>query len=415
VNWGGNVTFSAADYAAPTSVEELQELVARSDLVRALGTRHSFSTVADTLGTMVSTHRLRPPIELDEQARVAAVPAGATFAEITTELHERGWALHNLGSLPHISVAGACATGTHGSGNALGNLSTAAVAVELVRADGELVRSARGEPDFPGSVLALGCVGVMTRLWLRIEETFDVRQEVYVASPADRVVQQVDDIFGAAYSVSVFSSFGDPATVDSIWFKSRIGSSDRTDLGALTGGTAARVDVHPIADQDPAASTPQRGLAGPWHERLPHFRSNFVPSSGHEIQSEFLMPRTAAGEVLEALAAIGPDVREALQVFEMRTIAADDLWLSPSFGRDSVAAHFTWHPAPELVSPALELVEQTLAPFDPRPHWGKVFAGWDRARMEASYPELDRFRALRDVADPDRHFGSDFVTRLFGD
>jgi xylitol oxidase len=414
-NWGGNLVFTATEHVAPADVEELQELVAHSRRIRAVGTRHSFSPVADTPGTMVSTQRLAPPIEVDEAARVAVVPAGATFAQIAPVLHQRGWALHNLGSLPHISVAGACATGTHGSGNTLGNLSTAVVAVEFIRADGELVRSARGEPDFPGTVLALGCLGVMTRLWLRVEETFDVRQEVYLGSPSARVVQQIDDILAAAYSVSVFSSFADPGSVDSVWFKSRLDAGDDPDLGRLTGGTAASVDVHPIADQDPGASTPQGRVPGPWHERLPHFRSGFVPSSGHEIQSEFLMPRAAAGEVLEALTAIGPALRGALQVFEMRTIAADDLWLSPSFDRDSVAAHFTWHPTPEPVAEALELVEATLAPFDPRPHWGKVFTGWDRARLEEIYPRLSRFRTLRETHDPDRHFGNGFVARLLGD
>ena len=209
-NWGGNVTFSAAEQAVPSTLEELQELVARTPRIRAVGTRHSFSTVADTVGTMVSTQGIEQTIEVDEQARVAVVPAGATFAEVARVLHGQGWALHNLGSLPHISVAGACATGTHGSGNTLGNLATAVVGIELVRADGELVRSSRGEPDFPGSVLALGCLGVVTRLWLRIEPTFEVRQQVFTGTPATRVIDRIEEILAATYSVSVFSSFQDP-------------------------------------------------------------------------------------------------------------------------------------------------------------------------------------------------------------
>ena len=414
-NWGGNVTFAAVEQAAPASVEELQELVARSRRVRAVGTLHSFSTIADTPGTQVSTRLLQPPIEVDEASGVAVVPASATFAQVAPELHRRGWALHNLGSLPHISVGGASATGTHGSGDTLGNLSTAVVGVEMVRADGELVRSMRGEPDFPGLVLALGCLGVMTRLWLRIQPSFDVSQQVCVDSPTDTVVAHLDEILAAAYSVSVFSSFRRPGSVDTIWFKSRLDAPNDSDPGGLTHGTPSDVDLNPVAGQDPRAATPQRGVPGPWHERLPHFQSGFVPSSGHEIQTEFLMPRSAAPDVLATLESIGPDIRDALQVFEMRTIAADDLWLGPSFGRDSVAAHFTWHPSPELVAPALERVEDALAPFDPRPHWGKVFTGWDPARLEATYPQLGPFRALRDAADPGRKFGNDFVAALLGD
>jgi xylitol oxidase len=414
-NWGGNLTFTAADHAAPATVAELQELVARTPQLRALGTRHSFSTVADTTGTLVSTRRLELPIEIDERARVAVVPGGSTYAEVSTELHRHGWALHNMGSLPHISVAGACATGTHGSGNLLGNLATAVVAVELVRADGELVRCERGEPDFPGSVLALGCLGVVTRLWLRLEPAYDVSQEVFTDTAMTRVVERIQEILAAAYSVSVFSSFRDQQSVEMIWFKSRLDATlVEADPAALVGGSAAQEDLHPVVGFDPSAATPQRGMPGPWHERLPHFRSGFTPSAGHEIQSEFLLPRGVAGQVLDALNAIAPGFAPALQVFEMRTVAADDLWLSPSHERDSVAAHFTWHPSRELVAPALELVQVALAPFDPRPHWGKVFTGWDTGRVQAAYPGLPQFRDLRNRLDPERHFGNDFVVGLLG-
>ena len=382
--------------------------------MRALGTAHSFSTVADTTGTLISTGALKPPIEVLPDERVAAVPAGATYAEVATALHREGWALHNLGSLPHISVGGACSTGTHGSGNRLGNLSTAVVGVELVRADGELVRATVEDPDFPGMVLALGCLGVMTRLWLRIEPTFDVRQQVFADLRRDLVVDRVQEIFDAAYSVSIFSSFGDPAVVDTIWFKERTDQPDHGGPEALLATKPADEPLHPIRGQDPAAATEQGGVPGAWYERLPHFRMGFTPSAGHELQTEFLMPREVAGEVIEALFGLGPVLPGALQVFEMRTIAGDDLWLSPSRGRDSVAAHFTWHPEWDVVRPALEQVESVLAGFDPRPHWGKVFLDRSAQEMDDLYPELPRFRALRDVMDPDRRFGNAFIEGLIG-
>jgi xylitol oxidase len=140
----------------------------------------------------------------------------------------------------------------------------------------------------------------------------------------------------------------------------------------------------------------------------------FTPSAGHELQTEFLMPREVAGQVIEALSGLGPVLPDALQVFEMRTIAGDELWLSPSRGRDSVAAHFTWHPEWELVRPALERVESVLAEFDPRPHWGKVFLDRSPQEMDGLYAELPRFRALRDAMDPDRRFGNAFVEGLIG-
>jgi len=414
VNWSGNVQFSAADQAVPTSVEELQQVVTGSARVRALGTAHSFSTVADTTGTLISTSGLKPPIEVLPEERVAVVPAGATYAEVATALHREGWALHNLGSLPHISVGGACSTGTHGSGNRLGNLSTAVVGVELVRADGELVRSAVDDADFSGMVLALGCLGVMTRLWLRIEPAFDVRQQVFTDVSRDLVVERVQEIFESAYSVSIFSSFTDPQLMESIWFKARTDGPERGGPESVLGTEPADQPQHPIRGQDTAAATEQGGVPGAWHDRLPHFRMGFTPSVGHELQSEFLMPRVVAGEVIEALHGLGPELSGALQVFEMRTIAGDDLWLSPSRGRDSVAAHFTWRPEWEIVRPALERVESVLAPFDPRPHWGKVFLDRSPQEMDGLYPELPRFRELRDAMDPDRRFGNTFVEGLIG-
>jgi xylitol oxidase len=409
-NWGGNLLYTAAAHAAPTTVEELQEVVARTHPIRALGTRHSFSTVADTPGTLVSTLALELPIEVDEQSRVAVVPGGATYAVVADELHRRGWALHNMGSLPHISVAGAGATGTHGSGNHLGNLATSVVAVELVRADGELVRFEHGDPEFPGSVLALGCLGVVTRLWLRLEPTYDVSQVVFVDNPAGRVVDRIDEVFAAAYSVSVFSSFRDRQSVDTIWFKTRLDTPAHADPADLVGGTAARADVHPVPGHDPAAATPQRGTPGPWHERLPHFRSGFTPSAGQEIQSELLLPRAAAAKVLDALSAIAAGVAPALQVFEMRTIAADDLWLSPAYERDNAALHFTWFPDTEAVLPVLTMIEERLAPFDARTHWGKVFTA-DPAAVRGQYDHLDDFLALAKTMDPTGKFRNDLLDR----
>lgn len=417
-NWAGNVTFSAADIRHPASVDELQHIVRDAAQVRAIGTGHSFNEIADTPGTIVSLRDLKPPIEVLESQSVAVVPAGATYAEVAAELHGRGWALPNLGSLPHISVGGACATGTHGSGVANGCLAADVSGVELVLADGGLVELHEGHPDFPGAVLSLGLLGVATRLWLRIEPTFDVSQEVLLDVPFAVAVERAEEILASAYSVSIFSGFGHRDTVDSVWRKHRLGGAEQrfeetaAAAQATWGGSPATVDVHPLLGLDARAATEQGGRPGPWHQRLPHFRAELTPSVGDELQSEFFLPRRHAGAALLALGERAGAIASALQVFEMRTVAADDIWLSPFRGRDTVAVHATWVSDLETVRPALRELEAALEPFDPRPHWGKVFLGFDADRMADLYPAMTQFGELADRLDPDRCFVNDYARRV---
>ena len=419
-NWAGNITFATADVRRPGSVAELQDVVRAAPSVRALGTGHSFNRIADTAGTLVSVRDLKLPIEVVESASVAIVPGGATYAAVAAALHERGWALPNLGSLPHISVAGACATGTHGSGVRNGCLSTAAVGVELVTADGELVEVHEGHPDFPGMVLSLGALGVVTRIWLRVEPTFSVSQDVLLDVPLTTATERAEEILASAYSVSIFSTFASPTVVDSVWRKQRLdadgglpaGSSSAADRGTDWGGRPADADVHPLLALDPSAATRQLGVPGPWHQRLPHFREQFTPSVGDELQSEFFLPRASAGAALTVLAERSSEFRHALQVFEMRTVAADDLWLSPFHQRDTVAVHATWVSDIEVVRPALAALEAALDPFDPRPHWGKLFLGFDADRLADLYPSAGRFRDLAERLDPERCFVNEYVQQV---
>ncbi len=416
-NWAGNVVFSASELRRPTSVEQLQEIVRDARLVRALGTGHSFSAVADTTGLLVSTADLDLTVEVDPSrsggGAVAAVPGGWTYAQVATALHEQGWGLPNLGSLPHISVAGACATGTHGSGSELGCLAASAVAVDLVRADGELVHLAAGHPDFRGAVLSLGALGVVTRLWLAVEPTYDVSQEVLLDVPVADAVGHAEQMLASATSVSLFHTFSGRPTLDSVWRKQRTDSpADKAAADWRWGGRPANEPVHPVPGQDPAATTSQLGQPGPWHERLPHFRIEFTPSVGEELQSELLLPREHAGAAIAALEEHREAIAPALQVFEMRTIAGDELWLSPCGGRDSVATHFTWVHDLDDVRPALETVERVLAPFDPRPHWGKVSLAHDAEAVRRSYPRLDDFHDLAQRLDPERCFTSAHLQRL---
>jgi xylitol oxidase len=343
-------------------------------------------------------------VEIDAAAGAVTVSAGSTYGEVGATLHRAGFALHNTGSLPHISIAGACATGTHGSGDGNGVLATAVRAVELVTADGELRTWRRGDPDFPGAVVALGALGVVTALTLDLHPTFEVRQWVYEGLPD---LADVPDALSSAYSVSLFTHWAG-AGFEQCWIKQR---ADAPAPGpSWFGATPADGPRHMIATEDPVNCTVQGGEPGPWHERLPHFRFEFKPSRGDELQSEYLVPRETLVDALRALDRIRDVIAPVLFVCEIRSIAGDDLWLSPATGRDSAALHFTWIQSTERVVPVLGELEAAIRPFGARPHWGKVFTT-DPAEVRELYPRMaDAERLVADV-DPKGKFGNAFVTR----
>ena len=405
-NWAGNVVFSTGVLHRPTSIPELQEIVARSRRVRALGAGHSFNRVADTAGALISVADLPADISIDAASATAEVPAGASYADVSRVLEARGWALPNLASLPHISIAGACCTGTHGSGVHLGCLASHAVAVEFVRADGELVRVGRGDPAFPGSVLTLGALGIMTRLRLAVVPSFAIKQTVWVDLPLASAAEHFDAIMASAYSVSMFRDWTRPGLIDAVWLKS-LSDDPAADLSTW-GARPATTALHPIPGQDPAPATEQFGNAGPWHLRLPHFSPEFAPSVGNEQQSEYFIPREYGPEALAALARL--DLARSLYVCEVRTVAADGLWLSPCRDRPSVAIHFTWINDDEAVAASVAAVETALGHLDVRPHWAKVFR-MPPERLQPHYPDLPRFRDLADRHDPGRKFGNPFLAR----
>jgi alditol oxidase len=413
-NWAGNVTFAAERLHRPGSVPELQRLVARSARVRALGTGHSFNRLADTPGDLVSVAGLPRLIEPDTARSAVTVSAGLTYGEVAVALQRGGRALRNLASLPHISVAGACATGTHGSGNGQGSLATAVSAVEMVTADGDLVTVSReADPGwFPGAVVALGALGIATRLTLDTVPTFDIRQYVYEDLPAGQVAEHFDEIVSSAYSVSLFTDWRGPR-IRQAWLKRR---ADGPDAGApgqrWMGGRLADGPRHPVPGMSPASCTEQLGVRGPWHERLPHFRLEFTPSAGDELQSEYLLPRAHATDALAALQPVAARLAPVVQISEIRTIAADEAWLSPGYQRDSAGFHFTWINDWAAVAPALALVEERLAPLRARPHWGKLF-GTSPETMHELYPRLDDFRRLMDRHDPAGKFRNDLLDRYF--
>lgn len=416
-NWSRNVDYRAARLHLPRTVEEVQRIVADSTAVRALGSRHSFNTIADTTGDLISLEQLQFPVTVDAHAMTVTAGAGMRYGELGAELQSQGYALANLASLPHISVAGAISTATHGSGNAIGNLASAVAGLTLVTADGALLSLRRGDADFAGAVVGLGSLGILISVTLDIEPRFDVAVDVFENLPWQTLLSEFDAITGAAYSVSLFTDWSG-AAVKQAWLKQRITSesprSDAATAGAFFGATPATERRHPLPGVSAEACTEQLGIAGAWIDRLPHFRLDFTPSNGAELQSEYMVPREHAGAAIAALRALGSKITPLLFVGEIRTMAADDLWLSMASGRDSVGFHFTWQPRQAEVELLLPEIEAALAPFGVRPHWGKL-STLDAAAIAALYPRHADFVALAERLDPQHVFRNEFVERtVFG-
>jgi xylitol oxidase len=409
-NWAGNYIYRAAQIHQPETIEQIQELIARRHKVKALGTRHSFNDIADSPGDLISLDRFDKILELDQERRTVTVEAGVRYGNLARWLHAQGYALHNLASLPHISVAGACATGTHGSGDRQGNLATAVSGIELVTGTGDAVVLSREQDreQFAGAVVGLGGLGVVTKLTLDVSPTFQMQQDVYENLPLAALEEHYDELTANIYSVSLFTDWRSSA-INQVWLK-RL-APDGTSVKAepeLFGAKLATTKLHPIAALSAENCTEQLGVCGPWFERLPHFRMDFTPSSGEELQSEYLIPRQHAFAALLVIEGIRDHIAPLLLISEVRTIAADNLWMSPCYKQACVAVHFTWKQDWEAVRNVLPMIEAALAPFDARPHWGKLFT-ISYARLQTLYERLPDFQKMLQHYDPEGKFRNVFL------
>jgi xylitol oxidase len=404
-NWAGTYAFRAAALHRPSTREQLREIVARAPRVRVLGSRHSFTDLADS-AELVSLEGLPADVAVDHKAGTVSCNAALKYGELAVALAGEEVALHNLASLPHISIAGAVATATHGSGDANGNLATAVRSLELVTSAGDVVTASRGEADFDGLVVGLGALGAVTRVTLDVEPGYEVRQRVFEGLSWAALLEHFDEITAAGYSVSVFTRWGED--VDQVWIKSRVTDAPEAQRGDLFGAVAATLDRHPILGLDPVNCTPQLGVPGRWSDRLPHFRMGFTPSNGEEIQSEYHVARSHAAAAIQAVHGIAGTLAPVLQVSEIRTIAADRLWMSPQYGQAGVALHFTWTREPAAVARVLVELEAALAPFEPRPHWGKLFLA-GAAALAPRYERRADFVRLAQRLDPRGAFRNDWL------
>nr|MBC9203921.1 FAD-binding protein [Paenibacillus sp. PL91] len=415
-NWAGNYKYSASELHVPENVEQIQELVARSSRIKALGTRHSFNGIADCTESLLSLHKLNRVIELDHKRNKVTVEAGIRYGDLCDYLYGCGYALHNLASLPHITIAGACSTATHGSGDRNGNLATAVHSMEVVKADGERVVFSRDQQDglLVGAVVGLGGLGVITQITLDVIPAFQMSQYVFDNLPLAQLNDHFDDIFSSAYSVSLFTDWKTDA-FNQVWLKRKI--SDYYLAGEESefyGAMHASVHRHPVPGHSAENCSEQFGIPGPWHERLPHFRMDFTPSAGEELQSEYFVPRHYAYQALCAIDRIRDYISPHLYVSEIRTIAEDNLWMSPCYKQDSVAIHFTWKADWIAVRKILPLIEEQIAPFRARPHWGKLFA-MPPIHLQSLYEKLPYFQQLLLQCDPQGKFCNAFLKKYIKD
>lgn len=405
-NWAGSHEYTAPEIEIAATVDDVRRLVARPGRVHALGTRHSFTDLPDTTGTLIDVSALAGAVAIDADARSVTVAAGTRYGVLASALHASGFALHNMGSLPHISVAGAAATGTHGSGDANPVLSTAVRALRYVGADAEVHEVRRGDRDFPALVVGLGAFGIIVEVELDIQPSFRARQDIYDRLTWDAFLDDVDAVTAAAYSVSVFTRWeGDE--VGFVWAKTRL----RTDDDAVADSI---LDGHLTLDRSPLGSgenITELGTPGPWMLRLPHFRLDREPSFGAEIQTEYFVDRADAPAALAAVRELAPVVAPHLAVSELRTAARDELWLSPAYERDVLAIHFTWLPHPGDVARLLPQLEGALAPFRARPHWGKAHA-FDAVALSRVHPRIADARAVFERLDPDGRFSNAHLERV---
>lgn len=413
-NWAGNLEYSTSKVAYPETVEQVQAAVKQADKLRALGTQHCFNKIADSPHQLLSAKKLDKILSLDTNKKTVTVEAGVRYGTLGEYLQERGFALHNLASLPHISVAGSIATATHGSGVKLGNLATAVSGLEFVTAAGEVVTLTRekdGE-QFLGAVVHLGRLGVVTKVTLDVMPTFQVTQDVYENLPFAELEKNFEAIMSAGYSVSLFTDW-QKNVISEVWVKSLVTGGQTTKAKPeLYGAKLATRNLHPIRELASENCTDQMGVPGPWHERLPHFKMNFTPSSGKELQAEYFVPFSNAVAALKAINNLGDKWIQDLFISEVRTIAADNLWMSTAYKRPSVAIHFTWKQHTDAVMKLLPIVEEQLAAFGARPHWGKLFT-IPAAQLKARYERYADFQQLMRQYDPNGKFRNEFLETNF--
>lgn len=414
-NWAGNLQFSTSHIHQPKDLEEAVSLIKKLPKLRVLGSRHSFNDIADSEQHLLSTTFLNRLVDLDKNNRKVTVEAGMKYGDLCLLLEKEGYALHNLASLPHISISGSISTGTHGSGMGNGNLSSAVSAIEFIDGNGAMVRLTReNDPSFMGAVVGLGALGMLTKVTLNIEPSYEMAQVIYKDLPIQALKDHLSEIMGAGYSVSLFTDWTSEK-INQVWVKKRANENGTIDFPSeLFGASPFEIPVHPVQSMSPESCTVQLGHTKRWFEILPHFKMEFQPSAGKELQSEYFIPIEHAFEAISSIQEMAKEISPLLFISEIRAIKADELWLSPCFQRDTIAIHTTWKQEIPEVMGILPKMEKKLAPYQARPHWAKLFS-IPPSELEKRYSKLNDFRKLMQQHDPEGKFRNSYIEKnIFG-
>ncbi len=409
-NWSGHTSFTARRYHEPTSVEEIQDIVSSSSQVRVIGSRHSFNGIADSSVDQLWLGAMNQKVIIDTLNKKATVPAGITYTELCPVLEETGFALTNLASLKHITVAGAVTTATHGSGNGVGNLATVVSGVEMVSANGDLVEYTREQnPDiFPGVVVSLGALGIITRYTLDLVPSFLIQQDSYENIPFSEVYEHYGEITNSAYSVSLFPTWQNDYC-ETLVLKRKASSKEPLSTPDTFFGARSRPPEKARKASEGRSYSPF-GKPATWHESLPHYSLHEPEKMGNELQSEYFLPRENLVEALKAVQSLKEDLEPILGGSEIRSVAADDLWMSPANGQDIVGIHFNWLKKWDGIKLFLPKLEAALRPYSAMPHFGKLFH-MGHEELKEVYPALNNFRKLILESDPEGKFNNDFIKK----
>ena len=415
-NWSKNFHYSTDRVYAPTTPDEVPTIVKANAHLKGLGSQHCFNNIADSTYAQISMRQVKG-VQIDAAARTVTVGSGIAYGELAPVLDKAGFALANLASLPHISVGGTIATATHGSGVRNKNLAAAVRAIDLVKADGSLLHLSRDHDGdrFKHAVVHLGALGIVTRVTLDIEPRFDMSQVVYLNLPFDQLEHNLDAIVSSGYSVSLFTDW-QKSKANQVWIKDKVtpGATQKPQPPLFYGATLQTRKMHPVDEHDATPCTDQMGSIGPWYLRLPHFKMEFTPSSGEELQTEYFVARSDGYKAIRAVEKLRDKITPHLFVTEIRTIAQDDLPMSMAYKRDSLAIHFTWKPEEPVVRKLLPEIEAALEPFATRPHWAKIFEVAP-SYLHQQYSDLPQFRALAQELDPTGKFRNAYLDRnIFG-
>ena len=410
-NWAGNLEYSTSKIDYPKSLEEVQQIVKKHSKLKVLGTRHCFNTIADSKYNFISLREMKKIVSLDANAKTVTVEGGIKYGELCPWLNDKGFALHNLASLPHISVAGAITTATHGSGVRNKNLCGPVEALEIVTADGDVINFSKKDGEkFYAAVVGLGAIGVITKVTLNIQPTFMMRQWVYIKMPLQQIKEHFDEIVSSGYSVSLFTDWQNES-INEVWIKSLVDDASNAEAKKdFFGAAPATKNVHPIIELPAENCTEQMGVPGTWYERLPHFKMGFTPSSGKELQAEYFVPHEHAVEAIQAIQKMGKEIGPHLFISEIRTIDADDFWMSTCYKQPSVTIHFTWKQEWNAVSKLLPAIEKELAPFNAKPHWGKLFT-MSPSTLASRYQKMNDFKKVVAEFDSKGKFRNEFLEK----